>query len=133
MKKTRGALASILAVVICTCVSPVPSAQPGPGESILPPDAVNLDIAPEDLPDAEQLQESAVAAQALLDPESFHDLLLQQKPERGPEEQVSALAILYPDVVRRAHPSSPQQVRAEAAAAHAILNPHAVPPPFAGP
>ena len=127
MKITRGALASILVLVACTCILPVESAKHRSEGSIVPPDPTNLDIAPEDAPDPEQLAELAIAAEALLDPRNFHDWLLSQKPELGPEEALAALAISKPAEYRRAHPH-PERGAAEAIAAQAIRNPHAALP-----
>ena len=126
IKIKRGALASIVLLVVCTWRVPAQFT----GQAIEPestaPEAINLDIPPAELPDPESDQERELAIESIQRPEDFHNWLLSIHPERGPMEELARLAILFPDDFNRAHPKSNERVRAEAAAAHAILNPHFV-------
>jgi hypothetical protein len=65
-----------------------------------------------------------LAVLALEQPQEFHNWLLSLEPGRAHSEQLAHLAILFPDTFVRGHPKSAEQLRGEAAAAHAILNPH---------
>lgn len=123
MKTYSAVLAG--ALVLLATAPPLPAQSTSDtGPEILPPPAVNLDLPPQVVPDPAQLQEQALAAQAIQSPDSFHEWLLQLHPERSAAEDLEAFAILLPDAYARAHPKSPDEIRAEAIAAQAILNPH---------
>jgi hypothetical protein len=124
MKNMRGALVGIGLLLACAHHLPAQSTDPNAGGETLLPEAVNLDIPPQVVADPEQIQQQELAVQALQQPEAFHEWLLQLHPERRAIEQLAALALLHPDAFRRLFPETPDQIRADAIAAHAILNPH---------
>jgi hypothetical protein len=95
-----------------------------------PPEAINLDIPEEVVWTPQMIKERELAIHAIRNPQLYRELLLDLEPGRRPKEDEAFLAILHPQAYRKARPITPGQVRAEAVAAHAILNPR-TPPPFA--
>jgi hypothetical protein len=113
------------AIALLSFVPPVPAqSAPDAANQINPPLPVNLDVPPQVVPDPGEIEAEALAVEAIQEPQSFHDWILQMHPDRAAAEHLEALAELYPDVYARAHPKTPNQAAAEAIAAHAILNPH---------
>jgi hypothetical protein len=123
MNVKPGALASLVLLVACTIQSPAQHPRQVPPGDLVAPEPINLDIPPVEPPNPAKIREKELATLAALKPEDFHEWLLQEKPERRALEEAAAFAILAPDLFRKAHPRTPAQVRAEAAAAHAIMNP----------
>jgi hypothetical protein len=130
MKNIRVALVGLLVFLTCPYPLSAQSADQFGGE-VTRPEPVNLDIPPQVEPDPQEIEERQLAVQAIEQPTPFHDWLLRIQPERGPREQFAAFGLLRPDDYGRAFPKTGEQIRAEAIAAHAILNPH-FPNPFAG-
>jgi hypothetical protein len=124
MKNKREALVSVVLLLIFAHSLPAQSIEAITGVEPGRPEPVNLDIAPQVEPDPEQILEVELARQAFYQPAAFHAWLLDIEPDRRAAEAVAAFALLHPSAFERAHPKSTELIRAEAAASHAILNPH---------
>ncbi len=123
MKNKREALTGVVLLLIFAHSLPAQSIDTITEPDQSPPEPVNLDIAPQIEPNPEQLQEVELARQAFHQPAAFHAWLLDIEPGRRAVEAVAAFALLHPAAFERAHPKSPERIRAETVASHAILNP----------
>jgi hypothetical protein len=123
MNITRGVLTSLIAVLALAHHLPAQSTDATLAAEQIAPAPVNLDLPPEQIIDPDEVLQEELAAEAVQRPEEVHAWLLDHEPERGPQEALAAVALLHPDAFRRAHPPTPDQIRAEVFAAHAILNP----------
>lgn len=100
-----------------------PGALENPAVQLHPtPEPINLDLAPAEPATPDQVAEQQLAVLAVLEPEDFHNWLLQIEPGRQAREQFAAFAILNPSEFRRAHPKTAIEMQAEITAARAILN-----------
>jgi hypothetical protein len=124
MKMTHGALAGLILTLALACVLQCRSQSSiaSYADARVTPEPVNLDIPPDEPIDPVEEQEEEMARSAIHNPAAFHDALVRVEHGREAREQRSAAAILDPPGFRRAHPPPAEQIRAEAAAAQAILN-----------
>jgi hypothetical protein len=121
LKKSQGVMAGL--ILALAMVAQAPAQLHGPhAEPPETPEPVNLDIPPEEPVDPEQVERQELARHAIFNPEEFHEWLLELDPGRAERENLAAFAILNPGAFRRAYPKSPEEIRAEAVAAHAILH-----------
>jgi hypothetical protein len=129
MKQNRRVTAGLLVMWALAAASPAEYQRAWERHST-PPEPINLDIPEEVVVTEAMLKERELALHALRDPKVFRELLLQLQPLRRLREQSAMLAILQPQAFRKGRLVTVEQSHAEAAAAHAILNPR-IPPPFA--
>ena len=122
MKKNSPALAALVLLLALACPTPAQPWNVRSAGDIASPDPVNLDIPPQVIPSPEEVQDRQLAEHGIHLPEIIHQLLLQLDPTRGLREQLAAFSFLRPDDFRRAHPETPDEIQAEAIAAHAVLN-----------
>jgi hypothetical protein len=132
MKPKQGVIAAVVFLLACVYHLPAQSNRNDEVQAPIPPKPINLDVPPDDPEDPEVVQERNQALEAVRDPETFHEWVLSQVPDRRAQEADQAQAILNPSQYRRAHPKPPGLIQAEAVAAHAILNPHVDAPGQAG-
>jgi len=122
MKITHGAMVPLALGLALLFQSSSQSNVPTTAGERLTPEAVNLEIAPDEPEDPAEARDKELGRFAIRDPGTFHDTLVQLDPGRVGREHRLANAILDPAGFRRAFPKRPDEIRAEAAAAHAILN-----------
>jgi hypothetical protein len=122
MKITHGAIVPLALGLALLFQSSSQSNVPTNAGEPLVPEAVNLEITPDEPEDPAEARDKELARFAIRDPGTFHDALARLDPGRVGREHRAANAILDPVGFRRAFPKGPDEIRAEAIAAHAILN-----------